>query len=552
MRKKLAGLLILLLLALAMPVLAEVSIDQDHFPDQAFRIIVREFDLDRNSILSDAEIAEATVIDLTDEKAASLLVDWPLGVTSFDGIEYLSALTELNCSSRQTGWLADGITGTGNHLTMLDLSMNESLEELKCYGNRLNKLILGNKPSLTYLDCHDNCLSELDLSGCTALRDVYCYRNRLEALQTDNNPRLQYLDCAYNQLTVLDITGNTGLHTLACNDNCLSMLDLSRCESLQQLECYRNRLHALNISAENRALTRIVCSDNQLASLSISSQPLLKVLCIDSNNLTELDVTKNASLKELSCRDNKLTELNLENNTNLEKLDCSHNRLETLALGNNRLVRLSCGYNRLASLNLVKNPDLQELQCQSNSITGLDLTRNPKLSVCVCFDNQLEKLDLSKNSAVTILETYGNRIRELNVTACKQINDYLADSVKHKDTTALQTDDGHRFTPLGYKEDGLAMILAFDTYTQIIADNFRTNPPDTYTVTVHSGENGKAYASAEIGVKDDTVFLFAEPEQGYKLKEWQVLSGDVLISENCFKIGTKDVGIQAVFEPKGQ
>lgn len=552
MKKKLAGLLILLLLVLTMPVLAEVSIDQNHFPDQAFRIIVREFDLDKNSILSDAEIAEARVIDLTDEKAASLLAEWPLGVTSFDGIEYLTALTELNCSSRKTGWSTGGITGTGSHLTTLDLSMNKSLEELKCYGNRLNRLILGYKPFLSHLDCHDNCLSELDLSGCTALRDVYCYRNRLETLQTGDNPGLQHLDCAYNQLTALDIAGNTGLHTLACNDNCLSMLDLSRCESLQQLECYRNRLYTLNISAENRALTRINCSDNHLSSLSVSSQPLLKVFCIDNNNLTELDVTKNASLKELSCRDNKLTELNLGSSTNLEKLDCSHNRLENLILGNNNLVRLFCGYNRLTSLNLIKNPDLQELQCQSNSLTSLDITRNTKLTVCVCFDNQLEKLDLSKNSAITILETYGNKIQNLDVTACKQINDYLSD-VKHTDTSAEQTDDGHLFSPLGFKEDGLAMILTFDPYTEIKAYHFVISPQQKiYTITVYSDGNGKAYASTEIGQKDDTVFLFAEPEPGYKLKEWQVKSGNVSIIDNYFKLGIDDVEIQAVFVPKGE
>lgn len=555
MRKLLAGLLMFLLTALIVPALAEVSIDQDHFPDQAFRMIVREFDLNKDNKLSENEIIEATVIDLSNEKASALLADFPVGITSFDGIEYLTALTELNCSSQQTSWSSSGSAGTGNHLTLLDLSMNSALKELRCYGNRLEKLILGNNTSLIYLDCHDNSLSSLDLRGNTSLRQVYCFHNKLETLLTGTNSQLEYLDCSHNQLLSLDISGSTGLMALRCNDNYLTTLDISACEELQQLDCNRNELQSLNITANNTALTRINCSNNHLISLIINGQRLLKDLYVDNNNLTSLDVSDNRGLKWLSCQHNRISVLNLEKNTNLEKVNCSHNQLTELILGNNKLTSFLCSDNRLASLNLSKNPDLQELQCQNNRISNLDITKNAALSICVCYNNRLEELDLSNSHSITILETYGNKIRNLYIGNCDQFYAYLDDSRTHNDLNPVRTDDGHNCFLMS-DEVGLALVFVFDPYTHIKRFKTKgeeyTNSTDAYTVTVHSGKNGNAYASTEIGQKDDTVFLFAEPEPGYKLKEWQVKSGNVSIIDNYFKLGIDDVEIQAVFVPKGE
>ena len=106
------------------------------------------------------------------------------------------------------------------------------------------------------------------------------------------------------------------------------------------------------------------------------------------------------------------------------------------------------------------------------------------------------------------------------------------------------------------QEAGLSLVAVFDPHTIITfadkGDGIKTSSTTGWIVRIQSSGHGKAHASAEIGEKDDTVFLFAEPEPGYKLKEWQVLSGDVTISENCFQIGSKDVEIRAVFVPKGE
>ena len=44
------------------------------------------------------------------------------------------------------------------------------------------------------------------------------------------------------------------------------------------------------------------------------------------------------------------------------------------------------------------------------------------------------------------------------------------------------------------------------------------------------------------------VTLTATPEEGYYLKEWKVLSGDVTIENSRFVMPDEDVSIQAVFE----
>ena len=69
-----------------------------------------------------------------------------------------------------------------------------------------------------------------------------------------------------------------------------------------------------------------------------------------------------------------------------------------------------------------------------------------------------------------------------------------------------------------------------------------------YSVTITSDKNGEASANIPCGKEGKTVKLKATPKEGYVFKEWKVLSGDVTISKNKFKIGTADVKIKAIFK----
>ena len=72
--------------------------------------------------------------------------------------------------------------------------------------------------------------------------------------------------------------------------------------------------------------------------------------------------------------------------------------------------------------------------------------------------------------------------------------------------------------------------------------------PTEHKVTITTNGLGDAYASVEKGIEGTRVILYATPNLGYRLKEWQVVSGGVTISGNSFNIHSTDVVIKAVFE----
>ena len=75
-----------------------------------------------------------------------------------------------------------------------------------------------------------------------------------------------------------------------------------------------------------------------------------------------------------------------------------------------------------------------------------------------------------------------------------------------------------------------------------------TKEAGTYLVTVTAGANGRASADRAYGKTGEVVTLTAEPYDGYRLKEWRVVSGGVTVENNQFTIGSEDVEIRAIFE----
>lgn len=74
--------------------------------------------------------------------------------------------------------------------------------------------------------------------------------------------------------------------------------------------------------------------------------------------------------------------------------------------------------------------------------------------------------------------------------------------------------------------------------------------PDTkiYSVTVSSEGHGTAYASLGSGTTGTQVILTATPDDGWYLREWQIVSGNVRVTENRFDISHANVEIKAIFE----
>ena len=277
---------------------AGVTIDNTNFPDANFRTVVKKFDTNQDSSLSDTEIAAVKKINCSNK-----------GITNLKGIEYFTSLNILWC--------------TDNQLTALDVSENTALTKLNCCFNKLTSLDVSKNTALTILECNANRLTSLDVSKNTALTELNCSINELTSLDVSKNTALTILYCNDNQLTSLDVSKNTALISLSCVCNQLTSLDVSKNTALQILNCNYNQLTVLDVS-KNTALTGLKCRNNQLTVLDVSKNTALTDLECRDNQLTVLDVSKNTALTDLECRNNQLTSLDVSN-TNMDDLYCGGN-----------------------------------------------------------------------------------------------------------------------------------------------------------------------------------------------------------------------------------
>ena len=72
--------------------------------------------------------------------------------------------------------------------------------------------------------------------------------------------------------------------------------------------------------------------------------------------------------------------------------------------------------------------------------------------------------------------------------------------------------------------------------------------PTEYTITVTTEGNGTASASPAKAVAGAEITLTAKPDEGYRFKEWEVMSGNVTIKDDKFTMPSANVEVKAVFE----
>ena len=147
-----------LLLGLCAHAGAEVPLDAEHFPDDAFRAYLQEeIDADGDGALSDDEINGTTRISCYERDIRELT-----------GIEYFTRLAWLECF--------------GNGIRALDVTGMPDLELLNCERNRLSALDISHNPKLARLHCGGNRLESLDVSANTALEMLDCGNQPIDAL----------------------------------------------------------------------------------------------------------------------------------------------------------------------------------------------------------------------------------------------------------------------------------------------------------------------------------------------------------------------------------
>ena len=171
-----------------------LQLNEEHFPDAAFRSLVRDsFDTDGNSWLSLAEL----------QAAKTLTISADSGITDLTGMEQLCWLENLQCS--------------GISLERLDVSGFSALKLLSCDGCGLKELLLPEESSLEVLSCKQNQLTSLELSRQSNLQELFCADNQLCALQIDGTKLAGGTVSADGNVTAIspDILGQLDLSQLS-------------------------------------------------------------------------------------------------------------------------------------------------------------------------------------------------------------------------------------------------------------------------------------------------------------------------------------------------
>ena len=205
------------------------------------------------------------------------------GVSDLKGIEAFPNLKELNCGN--------------NSIQKLDLRQNPALEKLICNKNQLTQLDLSKNPDIDDLNCSENQLEQLDVSHLKDLVTLNCSHNDLEQLDVRNSKFLETLYCSWNRLTELDadVTHKSRLVSVECQNNQLTSLILGQNKLLKKLNCANNQLTQLNLN-NMISLTELKCQNNQLTVLDVSSSPDLTKLVLKNNHLTSLNLDNNPNL----------------------------------------------------------------------------------------------------------------------------------------------------------------------------------------------------------------------------------------------------------------
>ena len=378
-----------------------IIIDEEHFPDEAFREYVNE-QYGTDGVLTKLRALNITYLNVENK-----------AIQDLTGIEYFKELITINCENNQIENLYLGgntnlknLYCENNKLSTLDVSACPSLKSLWCSYNNFSELDLSNNTSLTYLNCYSDLIDVLDLSNCPEMNVssvgasygvtvITCdnpqgvgididdshfpdpvFRSRILEMY-DRNGDAKLSDAEIEAVTYMNLPNN---QPLTATTNIRDLTGIEYFTSVEDIVLYQNELVSVNFSNNKKLKTINIDHTYTIESIIVSECTELKELYCGDGKLESLDVSNNTKLQKLYCGGNALTALNLSNNESLIKLICSSNKLELLDVDNClSLEYLSCGSNLFTSLNLSNNTALTVLDCQHSKLTTLDLSHNTEL-----------------------------------------------------------------------------------------------------------------------------------------------------------------------------
>uniref|UniRef100_UPI0025FB5683 leucine-rich repeat domain-containing protein n=1 Tax=Ruminococcus sp. TaxID=41978 RepID=UPI0025FB5683 len=450
----------------------EIPIDEAHFPDAVFRAYVQEkYDIENDWFFSRTELLSVDTIEVAG-----------MGISDLTGIEYFTALEQLDCSSNQLTHLSvinltnlQEVNCSENTLQQLYLPASNNLQKLFCSYNNLTSLDVSGLPSLTYLSCEANQLEELNVSGLSALQYLYCYDNALSELNLTGLSELQYLECGDNLLTFLELSGLSKLQKLQCQNNQLIALDVTGLTALTTLNadgnCYVIPVKAISkfdlttlpeYFQPKRVMTdswsNAICSGDILSIQNISAGVTYQyqidaededrtvvftllpqlveedAISIDASTFPDSQFRSYVAAYLDINQDGLLGVSELEAVTSLDVSGLKIADLTGITYFT-ELTALNCADNQLTSLDGMLSAQLTTLNCSGNQLTSLNVSFLTELTELDCSSNQLTQLDLSNVTALTKLSCQDNVLTRLNVTTLQDLESL---NCSNNQLTALQ------------------------------------------------------------------------------------------------------------------
>ena len=266
-----------------------------------------------------------------------------------------------------------------------------NLKELKCYGNKIDKLVLDTNKNLQELDCHNNQISN--------------------TIRLNDSKNLERLYCSNNKITELDVSGCDKLQDVDCSNNLMSSLNVSDLPSLESLNCSRNMLKDDNlILTGSIGLINLDCSLNgtnydfinlnlagftKLESLNCSEQP--EDGGTSADDTMEFDISACTGLKTLNCSYCPIERLNVSILSNLETIDASGCNLSEITLdGAVKLSSLNINCNEITDLHIPETNEIKTLDCsESLGIQTINFAVLTKLESLDVSDSYVPELDFS-------------------------------------------------------------------------------------------------------------------------------------------------------------
>ena len=227
---------------------------------------------------------------------------------------------------------------------------------------------------------------------------------------------LKFLICSQNQLTNLDLSSNLALRELYCRGSGVTTLNVVSNLNLRVLFCDGNQIANLNV-AQNVNLITLNADFNLLSQINVTQNIALQTLSVSNNQIANLNISQNLLLKVLSCSSNLLTNIDVTPHTQLTNLACNNNALNTLNVTQNiNLKSLICSGIGLTNLNVSSNSNLEYLNVGYNNIATINLSQNTNLKYLSCESSHMNNLDLSNNLEIESLYCSFNDLTNLDLS----------------------------------------------------------------------------------------------------------------------------------------